>query len=91
MRLHSSDESGVRIERRSARESPELFQSPHATDLILTQWFKSGFRNRDDGDRVTQRVKHLGALAVLAVATGVMLHQLHDVAALEPFLRQVAR
>jgi hypothetical protein len=68
-----------------------LTQGPDTTHFVFPQRFQSGFRDSINGQRVTNSIEYFRAVAILPVTGDVMLHQLHNVAALQPFLRQVAR
>ena len=63
-----------------------LLQRPHATHFIFAQRLQRGLRDSDNGERLAQRVEHLGAVAILAVAGDMVFHQFHNVAALQPLL-----
>lgn len=64
-------------------------QHPCAEDFVFAERFKRGIGNGDDGQRVTQRVEHLGTVTFGAIGCDVVFHELHDVAAFEAVFRQV--
>ncbi len=58
---------------------PVLLQCPHAANFIFAERFKCRLRHGDNRQRFTQRVEHLGAVPIFAVAGDVVFHQLDDV------------
>ena len=66
-------------------------QHPGAEDFVFAERLKRGIGNGNYGQRVTQRVEHLGTVPFSAIGREVVFHRLHDVTAFEAVFRQVLR
>ena len=69
-----------------------LFRSQRADaqDFILVQWLQSGFWYCRNSDRVPDGVEHFDGVAILAIRRKMMIDNLHDIAAAEPVLGNIA-
>ena len=72
--------------------SGHLFRSQrtHAQNLMLVQWFQSGFWHRGNSNRVPDCVEHFDRVTTLAVGRRMMIDQFHDIAAPKAMLGNVA-